>query len=117
MNYINWAAQDPNTSTDSAGKGQAASTGAAKSAAESGGSPAGTAPENPPRAPADAAGEPAAGPIADETGQPAHEAAPGPAGTSFTAALDMLARLPLSDAERAEAVRRLLAGVAARQPE
>ena len=34
----------------------------------------------------------------------------GPAGGHFAEALAMLARLPLTDAERAEAVRRLLAG-------
>ncbi len=33
----------------------------------------------------------------------------GPAGEHFAEALTMLARLPLTDAERAEAVRRLLA--------
>ena len=45
------------------------------------------------------------------TSKPKPETRPASGTTDFTAAMLMIASLPLSDAEKAEAVRRLLAGM------
>jgi hypothetical protein len=46
----------------------------------------------------------------------AAESDAGPVGEHFAEAVAMLARLPLTDAERAEAVRRLMAGATGAEP-
>ena len=88
-----WAAQDANTPTETREKPHVAPQGAAEGAADPDDSPA----EIPPSEASDAG--------QGETETPDAR----PAGEHFAEAVAMLARLPLTDAERAEAVRRLLA--------
>ncbi|MBN2131355.1 MAG: hypothetical protein JW741_17775 [Sedimentisphaerales bacterium] len=106
-----WALQDSNTSKKPQQKARIPKQGAAKSAANPAGSRPKEAPgEAPESRPAD---DSRAG--SSDTGTPAGTPADQPCdaepvGEHFAEAVAMLARLPLTDAERAEAIRRLLAG-------
>lgn len=98
MGYVKWALQDLNTSRFPSGKPQTPGAGVPKSV-----------PFRPDSGPVDAseAGGAAAGKATPGTSPEA--AAGGLTGDALAKAIATLAQLPLSDAERAEAVRRLLA--------
>jgi hypothetical protein len=116
--------QDANTPAESSGKPQIRGIGAAKSAADSGGSAVGTvadagrehvreasSPTGADDAGAAGGGGPEHAATSSSPGAGTADAGGGPGG-SLVAALAMLERLPLTDAERADAVRRLLADAA-----
>ena len=89
-----WARLDANTPAEPREKPHVSTVGAAKSAANPADSPAETASAESPESGHDAADAPEAGPVGEHFGE----------------AVAMLERLPLTDAERAEAVRRLMRG-------
>lgn len=99
LDLQDWALQDLNTPAESREKPRVSTRGAAESAANRADSPPETPSAEAPESRHDATDTPDAGPV----------------GEHFAEAVAVLARLPLTDAERAEAVRRLLAGKDARR--